>query len=78
MLYINKQAGKTRGDAPPGNFLKLDALKLLLDPFMDRSRAIVASNFWLSYMHLLSQLTSNFYERRCYEVGITLGGVTSL
>ena len=69
-VYINKEAGKTRGvwgDAPPGNFLKIDALRLLLGPFLDKSRAVVvtiSSNFWLSYMHLLSQLTSNFHERR--------------
>ena len=47
-VYINKQAGKTRwvwGDALPGKFQKLDALKLLLGPFLDKSRAVVATNF---------------------------------
>ena len=29
-------------------------------------------------MHLLSQLSSNFHERRYYKVGRTAGGVTSL
>ena len=40
---------KTRGvwgHAPPGNFQKLDALRLLLRPFWDRSRALVAT--WLA------------------------------
>ena len=57
--YINKQAGKTRGvwgDAPPGNFKKLDALRLLLGPLV--------AYFIQSHMHLLNQLTSNFHERR--------------
>ena len=69
-MCICKQACKTGGvwgDAPPGNFLKLDALRLLLGPFLDKSRAVVASissNFWLSYIHLLSQLTSNFHETK--------------
>ena len=51
MHYISKQARKTRGvwgDAPPDKFL------LLLGPFLDKSRTVVAtvsSNFWLSYMH---------------------------
>ena len=49
---------KTRvvwGHAPPGKFQKLDVLRLLLRPFWDRNRAIVATwlaeyciQFWLS------------------------------
>ena len=42
-------ACKTRGvwgHAPPGNFEKLDALRLLLRPFWDRSRAVAAT--WLA------------------------------
>ena len=41
------QAGKSRGvwgDALPGNFYKLDALRLLLGPFLDKSRAVVSSS----------------------------------
>ena len=34
------------GHGPPGNFRKLDALRLLLRPFWDRSRAVVAT--WLA------------------------------
>ena len=60
--YISKQAHKSRGSG--GMFpQELD----LLGPFLDKSRAIVAtvlSNFQLSYMHLLSQLTLNFHKRR--------------
>ena len=63
---ISKQAHKTRGSG--GMLLQeLDALRLLLGPSLDKSRAIVAtvsSNFQLSYMHLLSQLTLNFHKRR--------------
>ena len=44
------------GHAPPRNFLKFDALRLLLTPFRDRSKAVVVihgsrsivSNFCLS------------------------------
>ena len=53
-------------------FRNIDALKSLLRPFWDSSRAIVAT--WLAailhpifgcpYMHLLSQMTLNFDERR--------------
>ena len=52
---------------------KLDALILLLRPFWNRSRIVVAT--WLAdncikfvavSMHLLSQLTWNFYEERYY------------
>ena len=61
-VYISKQAHKTRGSG--GMFpQELD----LLGPWLDKSRAIVAtvlSNFRLSYMHLLSQLTLNFHKRR--------------
>jgi len=64
--YISKQAHKSRGSG--GLFpQELDALRLLLGPFLDKSRGIVAtvlSNFRLSYMHLLSQLTLNFHKRR--------------
>ena len=59
------------GHAPPGNFQKLDSLRLLLRPFWDRSRAILAT--WLvEYciqflavhdMHLLTQLTSDCHDR---------------
>ena len=31
------------GHAPPGNFYNLDALRLLLGPFWDGSRAIVVT-----------------------------------
>ena len=85
----SRQACKTIGGvwghvhAPPGNF-KLDALRLLLRPFWDRSRAVVATCmargvlhpiFVCSCMHLLSQLNLNFYERRYYR---TAGGLTSM
>ena len=48
-VCMYKQAWKTRGvwgRAPPGNFKKLDALRLLLRPFWGRSRAVVAT--WLT------------------------------
>ena len=45
----------------PRKFLEsIDALGFLLGQFLDKRRALVAtisSNFRLSYMHLLSQLT---------------------
>ena len=34
------------GGMLPGNFFKLDAMRLLLRPFWDRSRAVVAA--WLA------------------------------
>ena len=51
----------------------------------DKSRAVVAihgshsiasSKFLLVHMHLLSQLTSNFHERKNTMVRRTAGGVT--
>ena len=68
--YINKKVDKTRGgwgDAPPRKFLEIRCSEVASGAILDKSRAVVAtilSNFWLSYMHLLSQLTSNFHERR--------------
>ena len=57
-VWMYNQGGLYRGvwgHAPPGNFSKLEALRLLLRPFWDRSRAVVAvyatcpvSNYWLS------------------------------
>ena len=44
--HISKQVRKTRGvlgDAPPRNFKKIDALRLLLGSFLDESRAVVAT-----------------------------------
>ena len=32
--------------------------------FWTKAVATISFNFWLSYMHLLSHLTSNFHERR--------------
>ena len=55
---------------------------MLLRPFSDRSRAVVASYmvrevlhpiFGCQCMHLLSQLTLNFDERRYTKVGRTAG-----
>ena len=72
----SRQACKTRevlGHAPPGNFLKLDALRLLLRSFWNRSRAVVATwlaEYCIEFLALqvcicmLSQLTTNFHERR--------------
>ena len=59
--YINKQARKTRGvwgDAPPGNVYKLDPLRLLLGPFLDKSRAVVATIFiqFLAVLHAFAKL----------------------
>ena len=71
--YLCKQTCKTRG-------VWEDALRLLLGPFLDKSRAVVAtisSNIWLSYMQLLSQLTSNF-TREGTKVGRTVDGMTSI
>ena len=62
--YIARKTIGGLGECFPRKF---DALRLLLGLFLDKSRTVVAtisSNFWLSYMHLLSQLTSNFHERR--------------
>ena len=57
-VYVHKRSrlGGSGGMVPQKIFLKLDALRLLLRPFWDRSRAVVAihgsrsiaSNFWLS------------------------------
>ena len=75
VVYVCKSkggGGGVWGHAPP----KLDALRLLLRPFWDRSRAVVALSihyiarrvlypiFGCPCMHLLSQLTSNFHDRR--------------
>ena len=53
--YICKQACKTGGiwgDAPPGNVLKLDVLRLLLGPFLDKSRA-VGSYYFIQFLAVL-------------------------
>ena len=60
---------------------KLDDLRLLLRPFLDKSRAVVATCTWLAEyivfscprMHLLSQLTSNIQGSK---VGRTTGNTT--
>ena len=55
------------GGCSPRKFLEIRCSEVASGAFLDKSRAVVAtilSNFWLSYMHLLSQLTSNFRERR--------------
>ena len=57
------------GHAPPGKFLKLDALRLLL---RNRSRAAVvihgscniAFNFWLCMYAFARQLTSKFSREK--------------
>ena len=70
--------------APQEIFSKFDVLRLILRPFWDRSRAVVATwlaeyiapTFWLSmYIFiLLIQLTSNF-TREGTKLGRTAGGV---
>ena len=56
---------------PPGNFWISGALRLLLRPFWDTSRVVVAmwltSNLGCLYMHLLSQLTSKLHEGRHWD-----------
>ena len=69
-MYKHARLGGCRGMFPLEIYQKLDALRLLLRPFWDRSRDIVAtmpihsiaSSFCLS-IHLLCQLTLNFHER---------------
>ena len=64
---------KTRGSGGMLPQKKSDALRLLLRPFWNRSRIVVAT--WLAgycikfltvHVHLLSQLSWNFYKRRYY------------
>ena len=59
--------------------MKLDALRLLLRPFWDRSRAVVATRvaeFLAVHVCMLSQLTSDFLEISSKsKVGRTAGGV---
>ena len=87
-VRMHVKACKTRGfwgHASPG---KLDAVRLLLRPFWDRSKAVVAIYiarevlhpiFDCPCMHLLSQLTSNFQgTKEGTKFGRTAGGVTSL
>ena len=69
--YISKQACKTRGvvgGCSPRKYLEIRCSEVASGAIFEQSRAVVAtilSNFWLSYMHLVSQLTSNsFHERR--------------
>ena len=68
---------------------KLDALRLLLRPFWDRSRAVVATCLaeyciqflavHIAYTLLLSQLTSNrISTKEGTTVGETAGGVTDV
>ena len=48
-VYMHNHArlgGSGGMHGPPGKFLKLDALRLLLRPFWDRSRAVVVT--WLA------------------------------
>ena len=67
-VYINKQAGKTRvvwGDAPPGNSsLEIRCSEVASGAIFGQKQSRSSYYFRLSYMHLLSQLTSNFHERR--------------
>ena len=54
-IYINKQARKTRG-CSPRKCLEIRCFEIAFG----QSRGVVATisaNFWLSYMHLLGQLT---------------------
>ena len=51
----------------PRKFLEIKCSEIASGAILDKRRALVAtisSNVWLSYMHLLSQLTSNLHERR--------------
>ena len=45
-MHKHARLGGSGDMLPPGKFYKLDALRLLLGPFWDRSRAVVAT--WLS------------------------------
>ena len=71
--YINKQPRKTRGvlgGVPPQNFL--DTLRLLLGPFLDKSRAVVATisaNFWLSQRRNKQNWSG---QARCSEVDVAV------
>ena len=86
---INIQDEGAWGHAPPGNFLKLDALRLLLTlllrPFWDRSRAVVATwpteyciqfldAIWYNIYAFAKPADIEFHERR-YTVGRTADGV---
>ena len=66
-VHKHARLAGSRGMLPQESFLKFDALRLLLRPFWDRSRAVVATwftEYFIQFfgcpcMHLLSQLTSN-------------------
>ena len=76
-----KTWGCTYPRCPPGSYTY--ALRLLLRPFWDKSRAVVA--VWLAeycvqvlYRHLPSQVTSNFHEKRYYGWQNSIVGGDSL
>ena len=86
-VYMRKHArlGGIWGHAPPGNFLKLDALRMLLRPFWDRRIAVVAT--WLAEycIQFLAVHACICYAnwlristREGTKVDRTAGGVTSL
>ena len=55
VCYTSKQACKSRGvwgDAPPGNFQKLDALRLLLRLFFDKAKPH-SSYYFIQYLAVL-------------------------
>ena len=82
MIYMHKhkRLGGSGGMFPHEIFLKLDSLRLLLRPFWNRNRAVVATwltalcvvsiVFWPSpHMHLLCQPTLNFLRLTEQQVG---------
>ena len=76
---------KTRrfwGHAFPGNFEKINALRLLLRPLWDGNRAIVAvahmqsiaSNFWLSIYALTKPVDIKFPQENSRTAGVVTDG----
>ena len=66
-VYINKQAGKTRGGlggCSPRKFLEIRCSEVASGAIFGQKQSRSSYYFRLSYIHLLSQLTSNFHERR--------------
>ena len=81
--YINKQAGKTRGvwagGCSPRKFLEIRCSEVASGAIFGQKQSRSSYYFRLSYMHLLSQLTSNIISTtEGTKVGRTVGVVTAI
>ena len=73
-MQANMQDQGGLGGCSPRKFLEIGCSEIASGTIFGPT---ISSNIWLSYMHLLSQLTSNF-TREGTKVDRTVGGMTSI